>query len=71
MPDGPGVTPIWKEGAMTGRTPPQDTLAPQKSYLQTLARDAGREVDSGALSGADASKLIDQLEVVSDRGRDT
>jgi hypothetical protein len=56
---------------MTGRTPPQDTLAPQKSYLQTLARDAGREVDSGALSGADSSKLIDQLQVVSDRGRDT
>jgi hypothetical protein len=77
MPDGPGVTPIWKGGAMTGRTPPQDTLTPQedpaedpedwvagdqpmtgpqKSHLQTLAREAGRKVDIDALSKADASR---------------
>ena len=41
---------------------------PQKSYLQTLAREAGREVDLGALSKADASRLIDELQVVSGRG---
>jgi hypothetical protein len=41
---------------------------PQKSYLQTLAREAGREVDLDALSKADASKLIDELQVVSGRG---
>ena len=33
---------------------------PQKSYLHTLAREAGREVDLDALSKADASKLIDE-----------
>ena len=41
---------------------------PQKSYLQTLAREAGRDVDLDALSKADASKLIDELQVVSGRG---
>ena len=41
---------------------------PQKSYLQTLAREAGREVDLDSLSKADASKLIDELQVVSGRG---
>jgi hypothetical protein len=41
---------------------------PQRSYLQTLAREAGREVDLDALSKADASRLIDELQVVSGRG---
>ena len=41
---------------------------PQKSYLQTLAREAGREVDLDSLSKADASRLIDELQVVSGRG---
>jgi hypothetical protein len=41
---------------------------PQRSYLQTLAREAGRDVDLDALSKADASRLIDELQVVSGRG---
>jgi len=41
---------------------------PQRSYLQTLAREAGREVNLDALSKADASKLIDELQVASGRG---
>jgi hypothetical protein len=41
---------------------------PQKSYLQTLAREAGREVDLDGMSKADASKLIDELQVASGRG---
>ncbi len=41
---------------------------PQKSYLQTLAREAGRDVDLDSLSKADASKLIDELQVASGRG---
>ena len=43
---------------------------PQKSYLQTLAREASREIDLATLSKADASRLIDELQVVSGRGRD-
>jgi hypothetical protein len=41
---------------------------PQKSYLQTLAREAGREVDLDALSKAEASRLIDELQAASGRG---
>jgi Protein of unknown function (DUF3072) len=44
---------------------------PQKSYLQTLAREAGPEVDFDDLSKADASRLIDELQEVSGRGAST
>jgi hypothetical protein len=53
------------EDWVTGDEP---MTGPQRSYLQTLAREAGREVDLDALSKADASKLIDELQVVSGRG---
>ena len=81
--NGVGVPPIQNGGAMTDEITPQDNPAkdpddwatgdepmtgPQKSYLQTLAREAGREVDLDSLSKADASKLIDELQVVSGRG---
>jgi hypothetical protein len=41
---------------------------PQKSYLQTLAREAGREVDMDGMTKADASRLIDELQSASGRG---
>lgn len=41
---------------------------PQKSYLQTLAREAGREIDTDGMSKADASRLIDELQSASGRG---
>ena len=41
---------------------------PQKSYLQTLAREAGREIELDGLSKADASRLIDELQAASGRG---
>ncbi|MBV9208059.1 MAG: DUF3072 domain-containing protein [Actinobacteria bacterium] len=50
---------------VTGEEP---MTGPQKSYLQTLAREAGREVDLEALSKADASRLIDELQAASGRG---
>ena len=53
------------EDWVTGDEP---MTGPQKSYLQTLAREAGRDVDIDSLSKADASKLIDELQVVSGRG---
>ena len=40
--------------------------APQESYLQTLAREAGEEVPEG-LSKAEASELIDRLQGQSQR----
>ena len=41
---------------------------PQRSYLQTLAREAGRDVDLDGISKAGASRLIDELQAVSGRG---
>jgi hypothetical protein len=40
----------------------------QKSYLHTLAREAGEEVPDD-LSKADASRAIDQLQEETGRGR--
>ena len=60
--DNPAKDPdVWTTGdePMTG---------PQKSYLQTLAREAGREVDLDGISKADASRLIDELQAASGRG---
>jgi Protein of unknown function (DUF3072) len=39
----------------------------QKSYLETLAQEAGEEVD-GSLTKADASKRIDELQQQTGRG---
>jgi len=52
------------ENWATGGEP---ATGPQLSYLQTLAREAGREVPEG-LSKGDASLLIDELQSASGRG---
>jgi hypothetical protein len=39
---------------------------PQKSYLETLAREAGEDVDD-SMNKADASRKIDELQNKSDR----
>ena len=41
---------------------------PQESYLQTLAREAGEEVDE-TLTKAEASKRIDELQEKTGRGQ--
>ena len=41
----------------------------QKSYLQTLAQEAGESAPGDDLSKADASKQIDELQVRTGRGR--
>jgi inner membrane transporter RhtA len=81
-----GVPAVYIGGAMSEEMTPQENPAkdpedwvtgdepmtgPQRSYLQTLAREAGRDVDLDALSKADASRLIDELQVVSGRGTGT
>lgn len=43
---------------------------PQQSYLSTLAQEAGVEVPEG-LSKADASKMIDELQDKTGRGKAT
>lgn len=47
----------------TGEEP---ATASQRSYLQTLAQDTGRDIDEN-LTKADASKLIDELRAQSPR----
>jgi len=74
---------IEREVIMSGSVSPQDNPAkdpddgttgdepmtgPQKSYLQTLAREAGREMDLDGISKANASRLIDELQAASGRG---
>jgi hypothetical protein len=41
----------------------------QKSYLQTLAQEAGEQAPADDLSKADASKRIDELQERTGRGR--
>jgi hypothetical protein len=60
-------------GMSTPEKDPQDWVTgdepmtgPQKSYLETLARDAGEDVP-GDLSKAEASEKIDELQERSDR----
>ena len=42
---------------------------PQRSYLHTLAQEAGREVPGG-MTKAQASDLIEELQTVTGRGAD-
>ncbi|MGQ0777327.1 MAG: DUF3072 domain-containing protein [Pseudonocardiales bacterium] len=49
----------------TGKEP---MTGPQRSYLQTLAQEAGEDVPE-ALTKADASRLIDRLQQKTGRGR--
>lgn len=44
---------------VTGDEP---ATGPQRSYLSTLAHEAGEEVDPDELTKADASKRIDDLQ---------
>ena len=41
---------------------------PQRSYLHTLAQQAGREAPRDGLSKAEASRLIDELQEETGRG---
>ena len=41
---------------------------PQKSYLETLGREAGKEIPED-LDKADASKMIDELQSETGRGK--
>lgn len=53
------------DGWTTGDEP---MTGAQRSYPQTLAREAGADAPPDGLSKADASKLIDELQIGADRG---
>jgi hypothetical protein len=47
----------------------ESMTGPQKSYLETLAHEAGEDVDEN-MTKAEASKKIDELQDRTGRGRD-
>ena len=51
---------------VTGEEP---MTGPQRSYLETLAQQAGEEVDLDSLNKADASKKIEELQAKAGRGQ--
>lgn len=63
--DGPGANPEKDPADWT--TGDEPMTGPQRSYLGTLAREAGREVPDD-LTKADASRLIDELQAETGRG---
>jgi hypothetical protein len=65
MTDQPGPNPEKDRSDWT--TGDEPMTGPQKSYLQTLAQEAGEEVP-GDLTKAEASKRIDELQQTTGRG---
>jgi len=63
-----GVTPTPEKDPADWVTGDEPMTGPQESYLSTLAQEAGREVPGG-LNKADASRLIDELQDETGRGR--
>jgi hypothetical protein len=59
--------PVSDRGLMTGSLTKPMT-GPQRSYLDTLAREAGEEIPTD-LTKAQASELIDRLQEKTGRGR--
>ncbi len=51
---------------VTGDEP---VTGPQESYLNTLAQEAGEDIDPDRLTKAEASKKIDELQERSGRGQ--
>ena len=62
--DAPDIAEMNPDEWVTGDEP---MTGPQKSYLQTLAQEAGEEVPDN-LTKAEASKRIDELQQTTGRG---
>ena len=63
----PDVTPNPVKDPDQWKTGDEPMTGPQKSYLETLAQEAGEEVDEN-LTKAEASKAIDELQEKTGRG---
>jgi Protein of unknown function (DUF3072) len=66
VPQAPRETP--EKDPQDWTTGEEPMTGPQRSYLQTLAQEAGESVPD-ALTKADASRLIDRLQQKTGRGR--
>jgi hypothetical protein len=65
--DGGQVSPTPEKDPDNWVTGDEPMTGPQRSYLHTLAQEAGQEVPDG-LSKVEASKLIDELQGRTGRG---
>jgi hypothetical protein len=68
MSDANDVTPNAEKNPADWTTGDEPMTGPQRSYLHTLAREAGEEVPDD-LTKADASRLIDELQERTGRGQ--
>ena len=68
MADPQDVTPSAAKDPDDWTTGDEPMTGPQRSYLHTLAQQAGVEAPSDDLSKADASKAIDELQAKAGRG---
>jgi hypothetical protein len=66
-PNDPAAVQNAEKDPETWVTGDEPMTGPQHSYLQTLAREAGRELPEG-LDKARASELIDELQKETGRG---
>ncbi|MFN2495497.1 MAG: DUF3072 domain-containing protein [Pseudonocardiaceae bacterium] len=66
VPQAPRETP--EKDPQDWATGDEPMTGPQRSYLQTLAQEAGEDVPE-VLTKADASRLIDRLQQQTGRGR--
>jgi hypothetical protein len=64
-----GVEPSAEKDPEDWVTGDEPMTGPQRSYLETLSREAGAEVEPG-LTKAEASERIDELQEVTGRGVD-
>jgi hypothetical protein len=69
MPTSDDVTPRPERPTEEWVTGDEPMTGPQRSYLHTLAQEAGEEPPHDDLSKADASKAIDMLQAKTGRGR--
>ena len=67
--DAPDVTGPAAKDPDDWTTGDEPMTGPQKSYLHTLAQQAGQDAPPDDLSKSDASKLIDTLQERTGRGR--
>jgi hypothetical protein len=68
MADPQDVTPSAEKDPDDWTTGDEPMTGPQRSYLHTLAQQAGVEAPPDDLSKADASKTIDELQSKAGRG---
>ena len=64
------VTPTPEKDPKDWVTGDEPATGPQRSYVETLAQEAGEDIDVDGLTKAQASETIDRLQADTGRGGD-